>query len=104
MWMGSARLRLRGEVQLVLLISSFKVQLVGCAFAPPFLLPAITPLLLGVSWGVVAELARLVGPRVYVEFPRPRTRIELGGVGGTRAKEHQNPNFLIQGVDWWLPD
>ena len=83
---------------------SAKVQLVGCTFAPPFLLPAITPLLLGVSWGVLAELARLVGPRVYVEFPRPRTRIELGGVGGTRAKEHQNPHFLTQGVDWWLPD
>ena len=52
----------------MLLICSAKVQLVGCTFAPPFLLPAITPLLLGVSWGVVAELARLVGPRVYVEF------------------------------------
>ena len=82
----------------MLLILSAKVQLVGCTFAPPFLLPAVTPLLLGVSWGVLAELARLVGPRVYVEFPRPRTRIELGGVGGTRAKEHQNPHFLIQGV------
>jgi len=84
--MGSARLRHEGEVQLVLLICSSKVQLVGCTFAPPSLLPAITPLLLRVSWGVVAELARLVGPRVYVEFPRPRARIELGGVGGTRAK------------------
>ena len=99
--MWSACLDHKFDVKLVLLICPTKVQLVGCTFSPPFLLPAI---LLGASWGVVAELARLVGPRVYVEFPRPRTRIELGGVGGTRAKEHQNPHFLIQGVDWWLPD
>ena len=54
---------------------------------------------LDVSWGVVAELVQLVGPRVYVKYPRPHTRIEFGGVGGPRSRETQKLHLLIQRAD-----
>ena len=54
---------------------------------------------LGVSWGVVAELVQLVGPRVNVKYPRPHTRIEFGGVGGPRSRETQKLHLLIQRAD-----